>query len=64
MQPMQIRNLARANADLGHIDVDKETMIEKREISEDLVEIRNIMEVDWQAKKEGIKEEWTQVIQN
>jgi hypothetical protein len=39
--------LARANADLGHIDVDKETMIEKREISEDLVEIRNIMEVDW-----------------
>jgi hypothetical protein len=33
---MQIRSLARANAELGHIDVDKETMIEKKEISEDL----------------------------
>ena len=54
--------LARANAELGHIDPDKEEMIEKKEACEMQNEVRNIMEVDWDAKKAQVKQDWINVI--
>ena len=62
LQPLQIRVLARQNAELGHIDAVAETMLIKEESCQSLPEIRSIFEVDWEGRKKKVKEEWEVII--